>query len=130
MSNFVSLLRTAQTPFTRLQKRALKPTCTNVFIDATKLQANCEPASSAKKFSFCEHLTGLRNESYLSVSKACFSAVFVRIDTSKTGPFDDVNRSATKLQNELKVWKNGFMFVEKLSKRCCITTWVLYKYSD
>jgi hypothetical protein len=26
------------------------------------------------------------------------------------------------------MWKNGFMFVEKLSKRCCIKFQVLYKY--
>ncbi len=28
------------------------------------------------------------------------------------------------------MWKIRFMFVEKLSKRCCITIWVLYKYSE
>jgi hypothetical protein len=27
-------------------------------------------------------------------------------------------------------WKIRFMFVEKLSKRCCITLRVLYKYSQ
>jgi hypothetical protein len=26
------------------------------------------------------------------------------------------------------MWKNRFMFVEKLSKRCCIKFRVLYKY--
>lgn len=35
-----------------------------------------------------------------------------------------------KPKHEKIMWKIRFMFVEKLSKRCCITIWVLYKYSE
>ena len=39
-----------------------------------------------------------------------------------------LSATSSGIKKSPTMWKNGFMFVEKLSKRCCIKFQVLYKY--
>jgi DUF1009 family protein len=123
-------LRTATQAFTGHVKRRLNLRFSNVFIDATKSRALKSIVQRIKKLSFCELLYTIAKQDNARGFTVRIQATSGRCDTSKTKPFTEAERHIATLQNEPNVWKNGFMFVEKLSKRCCITTWVLYKYSD
>jgi hypothetical protein len=41
---------------------------------------------------------------------------------------EGLSATSSGIKKSPSMWKNGFMFVEKLSKRCCIKFQVLYKY--
>jgi|LakMenE18May11ns_1017448.scaffolds.fasta_scaffold9882173_2 hypothetical protein len=58
---------------------------------------------------------------YGSRAKTHFDLVSIAIREGLSATSSGIKKSPT-------MWKNGFMFVEKLSKRCCIKFQVLYKY--